>query len=104
MSPVNRHDNRAPVFPTGVPKNKQTRSVVTSSQKFKEKYLIQITTMSGPYNVVETRCSIYVTVRKSVLKSTQNLENPIVVNQDDKIKKIEEVNPHLEKDLEEAFV
>ena len=53
---------------------------------------------------METPCSIYVTVRKSVIKNTNNLENPIVVNQDDKIKKIEEVNPHLEKDLEEAFV
>jgi FtsZ-binding cell division protein ZapB len=56
------------------------------------------------FNIVETPYSIYVTVRKSLLKSTQSLDNQIVVDQDEKIKKLEEANHHLKADLEEAVV
>lgn len=68
--------------------------------------LIMNTVRSLPlnYNIVETPYSIYLTLRKSILKSTQSLEMPKVVNQDDKVRKLEEANANLSGNLEEAVI
>ena len=54
------------------------------------------------YNIVETPYSIYLTLRKSLLKSAQSLEIPEVVKQDEKVTKLEEGNAYLSASLEEA--
>ena len=54
------------------------------------------------YNITETPYSIYLILRKSLLKSTEGFEGQQVVNQDLKIRRLEETNPNLSADLDEA--
>jgi hypothetical protein len=56
------------------------------------------------YNIVETPYSIYLTLRKSLLKSAQSLEIPDVVHQDEKVRKLEAANANLSASLEEAVI
>jgi hypothetical protein len=56
------------------------------------------------YSIVETPYSLYVTLRKSLLKSAQNLESLKLKNQDEKVRKLEQVIDALHMNLEEAVV
>ena len=56
------------------------------------------------YNIVETPYSIYLTLRKSLLKGAQSFEIPEVVKQDEKVTNLDKANAYLSASLEEAVI
>ena len=63
--------------------------------------IITVRSMPLNYNIVETPFSIYLTVRKSLIKSAQISATPETLVE--KFKKMEEANQILKTDVEEAL-
>ena len=68
--------------------------------------IITTTVKSLPlnYNITETPFSIYLTLRKSLVKNIQSLENSKLENPEEKIKKLEKVINTLNVNLEDAVL
>ena len=54
------------------------------------------------YNITETHYSIYLTLRKSLVMSTEGFEGLQIVNQDLRIRRLEEANSNLSADLKKC--
>ena len=54
------------------------------------------------YNITETPYSIYLILRKSLVMSTEGFEGLQIVNQDLRIRRLEEANSNLSADLKKC--